>query len=124
MFIGLMLYLEASQLSYCIAKDELLTISNDTYKYTIIREIFDENVYTKPCIFKPFIDIFSSTNYSPSYFLPSELKVVVNDFNLLEYIIYNQYTILDYQITTSMEYISGLQGILEQYQTIGDRILV
>jgi hypothetical protein len=60
--------------------------------------------------------------YYPSCFLPSHLKADVKDFNLLEYIIYNQYTVLDYQVKHTNEYIEGLTNILKQYQSIADRI--
>jgi len=58
------------------------------------------NPKPKGFIFKPLITVFDKSslnnNYFPSYFLNSNLKVqAADDFNLLEYIIHNQYQILD-----------------------------
>jgi hypothetical protein len=45
------------------------------------------------------------------------------DFNLLEYIIYNQYVILDYTTTDLNNYIADLNDILERYQAVTRRLL-
>lgn len=76
----------------------------------------------------------SSCLYYPSCFLPSNLNPVVSDFNLLEYILYKQYNILDthsilskqcleglnsivnVHLTNSKEYIEGINNVLEQYK--------
>ena len=122
-FVDLIIYLDVSSIKFNI-KDETLNITDYTHKLPINRTEYVYNVYTNKCIFEPFIRIFSNKSYFPSYFLPGELRVDIKDFNLLEYIIYNQYVILDYQTTCLMDYISGLNAILEQYRTISDRISI
>jgi hypothetical protein len=74
-------------------------------------------------VFQPFIDVFNCKCYYPSYFAPSNLKVDDLDFNLLEYIIYQQYVILDYTTTDLNNYIEDLNKILEQYQSVTNRLL-
>ena len=79
----------------------------------------------KWCIFDYFIKLFNTNNqgsYVPSYFIPTKLEVKSLDFNLLEYIIYNQYIILDYYTMDSMKQITELNNILEQYKTITSKI--
>jgi len=41
----------------------------------------------------------------------------------LEYIIYNQYIILDYYTDETIKYISELNNIIGQFQSIPERIL-
>lgn len=83
--------------------------------------IAKEITYAKPCIWSPFIELFNISNqwsYKPSYFIPTRLEAKIYDFNLLEYIIHNQYAILDYYTRDSMRYITELSNILEQYKKI------
>lgn len=78
------------------------------------------------CVFEPFIRLFNGTNgynFYPSYFVANNCPVYEQDFNLLEYIIYNQYIILDDYSLRSSEYIKALNEILKEYQTITNRIL-
>jgi len=104
----------------------VLGFYNDT---SLSNTYIDKDIITSKnyCIFEPFIKLFNTnTNniYFSSQFLPTEFNINKDNFNLLEYIIYNQYVILDIHTTSSIEYISGLQDILQQYQTISDRILL
>lgn len=85
------------------------------------------NITNNRCSFLgTFLQYFSKSpsNYLhyPSYFLPSNINPIIYDFNLLEYILYKQYTILNIHSTLSKEYIEGLSSMLEQYQTITKRI--
>jgi hypothetical protein len=59
-----------------------------------------------------------------SKFLDSNINVEKNDFNLLEYIIHNQYLILDYAIADSSEVIKILKDTLNEYQSITNNLLV
>jgi hypothetical protein len=115
-------YLEISQTDFDIITQEILQKSNAA---VAIKEE-PINISRSRFCFEPFIKMFYQSNsyysYFPSYFVPSSLKVDTDDFNLLEYIIYNQYAILDTQATYSKIYIEGLNGILEQYQSITSRI--
>jgi HEAT repeat protein len=61
--------------------------------------------------------------YVASKFLESNLKVDTHDFNLVEYIIYNQYVMLDYAVKDTSEYVKNLKEILEQYQAVTGRLL-
>jgi hypothetical protein len=90
------------------------------------RETSKEILLTKGCVFDPFIKLFSTNSrwsYTPSYFVSTKLDVKTLDFNLLEYIIYNQYLILDYYTTDSLKYIAELNMIIEQHKTLIDRLL-
>jgi hypothetical protein len=82
---------------------------------------------TKPCIFSPFIDLFSKENssyvYYPSYFVSNNIKYEKNEMDLLEFIIYNQFNILDNNISATREYIQNTNIILGDYITIVGRIL-
>lgn len=106
-------------------KGEVLSFYNDTTKLSEIsidnKELIANNKY---CLFEPFINLFSNTNHVPCYFVPTKLEVSHKDFNLLEYIIYNQQAILDVHTANYMEYITSLHSILEQYMTISDKILL
>lgn len=77
-------------------------------------------------ILETFLQHFNKSSrsypYFPSYFLPSKLNPVVRDFNLLEYILYRQYDILNTYSTLSKEYIEGLNALLNQYKTITNKI--
>jgi hypothetical protein len=87
-------------------------------------EVYKANpTIQRTSIFQPFIDVFNCKYYYPSYFRPSNLKVDDLDFNLLEYIIYNQYVILDYTTTDLNNYIADLNDILERYQAVTRRLL-
>jgi hypothetical protein len=67
-------------------------------------------------LFDPFIKMFDKSGsfgfYYPSYFLPSNLNVEVEDLNLLEYIIYNQYEILAHYTQIFSEYSLKINSIL------------
>lgn len=85
-----------------------------------------EKYTVKICVFEPFIRLFNGTNgynFYPSYFMSNNCPVIEQDFNLLEYIIYNQYIILDDYSLRSSEYINALNDILKDYQTITNRII-
>lgn len=104
-----------------IALNENQLISNNK-----VQEIPLEILSRKYCIFDPFIKLFNTSNtvsYIPNYFIPSKLEVKNLDFNLLEYIIHNQYIILDYYTMDSTKQITELNKILEQYKTIIDKLL-
>jgi hypothetical protein len=112
-------YLEISQALNCnILTEELMQKSTEIIKEQSI------NISTRRFCFEPFVKLFYQTStsyaYFPSHFLPSELKVDDSDFNLLEYILYNQYLILDYQAL----HMEGLNDVLKQYQSISSRILL
>lgn len=122
LFILYIIYLNIdSLLNYEIITEEIYSKSNCLKEQSA-------NIATSRFRGEHFVKMFyqsSSTNtYFPSCFLPSNIKVEAKDFNLLEYIIYNQYTILDYQVMRSNEYIEGLTNILKQYQSIAERIII
>lgn len=75
----------------------------------------------------PFIALFnkSGTHYSylPSYFLPSKINPIIHDFNLLEYILYQQYSVLSTHSIITKEYVDGLHTILNQYNNINERLI-
>lgn len=79
------------------------------------------NTTKKQCIFKPIIQVFdkSNTHYFPSYFLPSNLKIEEdnNKFNLLEYIIYNQYEILANYKELTEEFMVVVNNVLDDRST-------
>lgn len=125
-FILFIIYLEfISQLDNGTISKEILDqslniVSNITHDKTI-------NISNNRCSFLgTFLQYFSKSPsniaYYPSYFLPSNLNPTENDFNLLEYILYRQYGILDIYSTIYKEYIEGLSSFLEEYQKITTRI--
>jgi hypothetical protein len=71
-----MFYLETIQFNYNLVNDDIISLSKDKLEFTVSSEAL-KNVCTKPCIFDPFIKIFNSTSYFPSYFSSVELKVNV-----------------------------------------------
>jgi hypothetical protein len=93
--------------------------SNDVLKEQSV------NISSNRFFLEPFLKIFykqSTFYYFPSYFLPSNLKVedtnnlnLLQDtdyFNLLEYIMYNQYAALESRTTCINECISDLNSLL------------
>jgi hypothetical protein len=78
------------------------------------------------CIFDIFIKLFDQkdTNYFPSHFVHTSLPINDNSFNLLEYIIYNQYIVLAYTTNDMNEYITSLDNIIRQYQKMVGNILM
>lgn len=106
MFIALIICLEASQFSYDLTNDEIFSTLNDKFENTVISETFN-SVCTKQCIFNPFIKVFNSTSDFPSYFLPAEIKADVKDLNLLEYIYFKQFSILDYNSKLFIQYVNN-----------------
>jgi len=110
LFIILIFYLEASQFSYDLVNYEIYSISNNNLESTVCSETFN-NVCTKQCIFDPFIKIFNSTSYSPSYFLPVEFKVNVKDYSLLEHIYTKQFAILDKNSKLFYEYVNNTESL-------------
>jgi len=68
-------------------------------------------------IFKPFINVFnkSSTNiiYFPSHFLPTKIVSTQKDFNMLEYLLYEQYGILAIYVDILKDYSVTMSNILE-----------
>jgi hypothetical protein len=84
----------------------------------------ETNKEKKFCIFSLFINLFNgSISYYPSHFAPNLNRVEIIDFNLLEYIIYNQYAILDHHTLFSKEYIESMTEILLRYQEITNTCL-
>jgi hypothetical protein len=75
------------------------------------------SVYTKQCIFNPFIEIFSNTSYFPSYFLPAEIRVD-KDLNLLEYIYFKQFNILDNNSNLFTQYVNNTELLKYDLNTI------
>jgi hypothetical protein len=106
MFIALIICLEVNQISYDLANDEIFNTLNDKFENTVVSETFN-SVCTKQCVFDPFIKVFNSTSYFPSYFLPAEIKADVKDFNLLEYIYFKQFSILDYKSKLFIQYFNN-----------------
>jgi hypothetical protein len=107
-FIALILCLEASQFSYDLNNDQIFSVLNDRFEYTVIDEAFN-SVCAKPCIFNPFIKVFSNTFYYPSCFLPSETRVGIEDLNLLEYIYFKQFNILDNNSNLFTQYVNNTE---------------
>jgi hypothetical protein len=121
-------YLAINELFFIInIKHEILGFYNDTRLSNTYIDNTDIVINKNYCIFEPFIKLFdtniNSMNYT-SKFLPAEFNTNRDNFNLLEYIIYNQYILFDIHTASSTEYITGLHDILQQYQTISDRILL
>lgn len=81
----------------------------------------------KFCIFSPLIDLFdkSSSSYKhfPSYFVSNNIRYEKENFDLLNYIIYNHFNILDHNISVATEYIKNVNKILEENITKLDGIL-
>lgn len=102
-FITLIICLDASQITYNLANDQIFSISDNNFKSTVTSDTLD-TLSTKQCIFNPFIKVFSSTYYFPSYFLPTELRVDIKYLNLLEDIYYKQLSILDNNYKLFIEY--------------------
>jgi hypothetical protein len=114
------MFLEGSQQLYIDLNENKFSSSNE------VKEIFKEISSTQNCIFDPFINLFKRSNqcsYIPSYFIPTKLDVKIYDFNLLEYIIHNQYTILDKYTTDTLKLNTELNSIIEQYKTITAKLL-
>jgi hypothetical protein len=113
------MFIEANQLlNIDLINENLFNTSNNIKA----REIYKEILSTKQCIFDPFIKLFHRSNrcsYTPSYFIPTKLEAKVYDFNLLEYIMYNQYIILQY----STDHMIEMKNIVVQYQSIINRLL-
>lgn len=114
--IILNLYFEISQVvNFDYVNDQSLNWENRVLK---IKETNNTKI-KKYCVFDPFIKLFDSGGsfkHVPSKFLESNLKVDSKDFNLLEYIFYNQYVILDYNVSDKIQLIRDLNGILQGYQ--------
>jgi len=90
------------------------------------QEILQEIIPPKGGIFDSFINLFkrsSQCSYIPSYFIPTKSAVKTYDFNLLEYIIKNQYIILDQYTMNSLKEITELTNLLEQSNTFGNNLL-
>jgi hypothetical protein len=81
-----------------------------------------DNVSKNNCIFNPIISMFNAPYYK-SCFHPNEIRVECDNWNLLEYIIYNQFNILNNQVYVTREYIEELNNILLRYQNITNTIL-
>lgn len=79
----------------------------------------------KKCVFDIFIKLFDpkKTKYFPSYFAHTPYKPQEEAFNLLEYIIYNHYVILEYNTNDMNEYIRNLNDIILQYQTMTNNVI-
>ena len=89
-------------------------IDNLSNNYDILIEIKTK----KFCIFSPFIDLFDKSNssyiYFPSYFISNNIRYEKENFDLLNYIIYNHFNILDHNICVATEYINNVNKILEE----------
>lgn len=120
LFILFIIYLNLDfLLNYDIITKEILGNSDSLKEQSV-------NLTTSRFRGEHFVKMFYKTStpnsYFPSCFMPSNIKVDPKDFNLLEFIIYNQYTILDDHVMRSNEYIEGMTKILKQYQSITERI--
>jgi hypothetical protein len=104
-FIALILCLETSQFSYDLTNNEIFSTLNDKFENTVVNETL--NNVTKPCIFNPFIKMFSSTSYFSSYFIPADIRVDIKYFNLPEYIYFKQFSILDNNYFLFIEYVNN-----------------
>lgn len=74
----------------------------------------------------PFIILFqkdSTSHYFPSYFLPSNINTASDDFNLLEYILYQQYHVLSIHSILTNEYIDSVHDIINQYKNLNERTI-
>lgn len=107
-----------------IINEETLNTANSIINSSIYTENSD---VCNNCVFDPFIKLFDKNgkyySYYPSYFIPTKLEVDNQEFNLLEYILYNQYVILDYYTADSREYISDLNDIITNFKSLTDRTL-
>ena len=115
----LTLFLEVNQVfTFEKINDDILDIATKTINtfenYT--ENINNVNSSKKNCIFDSFIKLFNNANkdcqYYPSYFLPNPLKVNNTDFNMLEYILFNQYVILEYTTRDINVLISRMNDII------------
>lgn len=107
---------------------------DDSVKEVLSKGIDINDKYIKlggECIEKkslnPFINMFnkdSTCYYFPSYFLPSKINATVDDFNLLEYILYKQYHVLNVHSTITKEYMEGVHDIITQYVDLNERIIL
>lgn len=109
-FIILIICLEASQFSYYLTNDEIFSTLNDKFEYTVNSETLN-SVCNKQCIFNPFVKLFNSTSYFPSYFLSAELNINIQDFNLSEYIYSKQFVILDGNSKLFLEYVNNTESL-------------
>ena len=74
----------------------------------------------------PFINLFNkngSTQYFPSYFLPSNITCN-HKVDILQYILYKQYNILTVHTTLINDYLKGVFDIITEYQNINDDIIL
>jgi uncharacterized membrane protein len=117
LFIVFVIYLEISQnLNHDIITQEIIHKSNDILKEQTVNASC--NRFRAESFTKMFYSPSTISCYFPSYFLPSNLRVSNSDFNLLEYILSNQYIILDYRITSFNECIEGFNDVLKQYKSV------
>jgi hypothetical protein len=118
LFIFILLFL--NDILELIYYDSLYNM--ETINETINVSECADNISKKNSIFNPIISLFNAP-YFKSCFHPNEIRVECDSFNLLEYIIYNQYNILDNHVYITREYINELNNILMRYQSITNSIL-
>jgi len=120
--IYIIFFEEVNQLLNINHINENIFSSNNVKAQGILQEI----IPPKGGIFDSFINLFkrsSQYSYIPSYFIPTKTEVKISDFNLLEYIINNQYIILDQYTMNSLKEITELNNLLEQSQIFGNNLL-
>jgi hypothetical protein len=75
----------------------------------------------------PFIKLFDKSgkyySYFPSYFLPYKINPVTHNFNLLEYIFYQQYFILDEYSIIIKECTEELHILLNKYPDLNEKLI-
>jgi len=109
-------------------KDDYISSKIGVMKYFSLEKYnIKQCAYEDTNTFSSFIDLFNKSKsykmYFPSYFLPNNLKYVKDDFSLLEFIIFNQYNMLDNNNTITAECIDSLSKILNEYSRITNKTL-
>lgn len=86
-----------------------------------------EEKYPNNKSLNPFIEMLrynSSYSYFPSYFSQHRLITCYNDFNMLEYILYQQYHILAVHSTLMDDYVNEVRNLVTQYHDLNNRIIL
>lgn len=124
-----LIYIDITQVIYSdnIPEQILEKVSENLVSFeSTINSHYNDRQKKNNCIFDIFIKLFDQkdTNYFPSHFVHTSLPINDNSFNLLEYIIYNQYIVLAYTTNDMNEYITSLDNIIRQYQKMVGNILM
>jgi hypothetical protein len=93
--------------------------------FKLIEELINNNNNNNRNL-NPFIELFNKKSnrycYFPSYFLKSNLRSYSDDFNLLDYILYQQYHVLNVHSTLSYEYLEDISNLIHLYIVLNNRL--